>query len=450
MSDAQLTPRIRSALFEITSGEPQAHPRLLLWLICLLFGTLVLWAIFAKLDIVAVAEGKLVPETYVKIVQPSESGIVREILVTEGQRVKRGQVLLRLDQTLAAADKRSVGSQLALKRLELRRIDAQLLGRPLNPVPEDDPLLLAQVRLDAAARERAHLDEVAREEAFLKKTESELLSARETLAKLERTLPSFEASAQAYEHLARDKLVGALTADEKRREAIERAQDLKSQSAYVASLHSALDTQHKKIEQIVSSYRSTLQSERVQVLAEVNRLSEEATKQGFREGLLELRAPQEGVVKELATTTVGAVVQPGSVLISLVPQNEALVGEVFIKNEDIGFVRKGQPVRIKLAAYPFAKYGMLEGTVQTIGADAAQLNAHSSTANDDSQTERSAAAFKAVVRLSRQKLETTTGIVLPLAAGMQLSAEIREGQRSVLEYLLSPVRKTAHEASRER
>ena len=138
-----LGPRIRSALFEITACDPGQSTRTVLWTLCALFGATLIWATFARLDIVAVAEGRLVPETYVKVVQPAESGVVREILVQEGQSVFKGDVLLRLDPTVASADHRSAVSQLALKRLELRRIDAQLAGAILKSDSADDPVLFS-------------------------------------------------------------------------------------------------------------------------------------------------------------------------------------------------------------------------------------------------------------------------------------------------------------------
>ena len=452
---ASLGLRVRSALFEITARDPGQGTRAVLWTVCVLFAATLLWAMLARLDIVAVAEGRLVPETYVKVVQPAESGVVREILVGEGQSVAAGDVLLRLDHTVAAADRRSSSAQLALKELALRRIDAQLAGRPLEDGASDEPLLLAQVRADGLARERAHRDQVASEEAMRLRYERELASAHETLTKLERTQPSYEKSAQAYENLAREHLVGALDADEKRRAAVEHAQDLKSQSAYAASLEASLSAQQKKLLQLESEYRSSLHQERIQLLNDANQLREEVRKQGFREGLLELRAPQDGIVKELATTTIGAVVQPGAVLLTLVPKAEPLRAEVYIRNEDVGFVREGQSVRIKLSAYPFTKYGMLEGTVTTISADAARSNNDGSTATSarvretGQPSDAAQSSFKALVSLRRQMLDSR-GLQLPIVAGMQVQAEIREGDRTVLDYLLSPISRVAAEAGGER
>jgi len=450
MTPNLLTPRVRSALFELVTQDPSRSSRMTLHILMALFVTLLLWAAVARLDIVAVAEGRLVPQTYLKIVQPAEAGIVRELLVKEGQHVRKDEVLVRLDPTLASADRRSAASQLALKRLEMRRIDAQLSGHPLETEPGDDVALVAQVRLDGIARERAYLDQIAQEEATRARNESELVAARETLAKLERTLPSYEQTAQAYERLANEKLVGTLEAESKKREALEHAQDLKSQAAFVASLESSLHAQKSKLIQLTSAYRSTLQSERSQRLGEANQLAEEFHKQGFREGLLELRAPQEGIVKDLSTTTIGAVVQLGTVLLTLVPEHEPLRAEVYIRNEDVGFVREGQHVRIKVAAYPFTKYGLLEGTVHTLGADASRIDdAANATHRETSDSGQSPSVFKAIIELQRQRLESS-GLRLPIVAGMAVQAEIREGQRTIIEYLLSPVARVADEAGGER
>ena len=438
-----LAPRLATALLEINVTEPSQAPRLVLRVVCALFAILVVWACVAKLDIVAVAEGHLVPQTAVKIVQPVESGIVRDILVEEGDQVTAGQVLARLDPTVAGADRRSAQAQLALKRLELKRVEAQLAGRALVRAPSDEAGLFSQVQADASARMRTQADAVQQEEATARRMESELLSARETLAKLERTLGSYERTAAAYGKLAKERLVGSLAAEEKQREYIEREQDLKSQTAYVASLEASLASQRARLAQIESRYRSELQAERVQLGNEVARLDEEAMKQGFREGLLELKAPQAGVVKDLATTTSGAVVQPGTVLLTLVPIGEPLIAEVYILNQDIGFVREGQAARVKLAAYPFTKYGMLEGRVATVSADASRQE------KPDTATSSDSSPFKARIQLSAQRLPLP-GAVLPIAAGMQVQAEIRQGERTVLEYLLSPVQRIAHESALER
>lgn len=172
-------------------------------------------------------------------------------------------------------------------------------------------------------------------------------------------------------------------------------------------------------------------------------MQQEKQKSTYRSGLYELRAPQDGIVKDLATTTVGAVVSPGTVLLSLVPRDEPLVADVQIKNEDVGFLAAGLPVKVKLAAYPFQKYGMADGIVSRIAPDTTENRAASSGPT-------APPAYRAEIRLRVQQLDTPSGERLQLTPGMLVAAEIRQRDRTVLEYLLSPVERIAKEAGRER
>lgn len=434
--------RMASALFEIEITRPAAASRLVLKAVCILFAILFLWALFAKLDIVAVAAGRLVPETYVKIVQPAEGGVIRELLVREGDAVVAGQVVARLDATLAAAEQKAVAQEFALQRLQLRRIEAELDDGVLDLRPDDDPVLHSQVEAQWRTHRQAFLDSVAAERMARRRTERELDSANETATKLETTLPGYVRQAEAYEKLAVRQLVGQLQAEEKRREAQERAQDLKAQHAILQGLKASLEQHDHRLAQLRSTYENDLSALRLETLSTLTQLEQSAARNQYREGLLELKAPQAGVVKDLVTTTVGAVVQQGTVLMSLVPDDEPLFAEVSIENRDIGFVVPGQAVRIKVAAYQFQKYGMLEGTVRTVSADANQPA-------PDRESEARPPGFKALIHLDRQQM-SVGNLVLPTQAGMQVQAEILQGRRTVIAYLLSPLKQVSDEAGRER
>ena len=267
------------------------------------------------------------------------------------------------------------------------------------------------------------------------------------LKKLEKTLPSYEQAAEAYEDLAERQLVGALDAIERRREALERSQDVEAQRATVASLEASVGQHDQQLTQLKSAYVSDLRQAQLDATTELSRLEQQLERLKYEQQLLALRAPQDGVVKDLATTTVGAVVQPGTVLLTLVPRDEPLLAEVSIENKDIGFVASGQPVRIKLSAYDFQKYGVVDGTVKAISPDSSEAtNTRGGTANAGSV---GGPTFRALVALRDQRLKAN-GSSLALAAGMQVTAEIREGQRTVLEYLLSPVQRVGSEAATER
>lgn len=418
-------------------------PRAVLYSVLILFAILLAWAIFGKLDIIATADGRLVPQTYVKIVQPAEAGIVQEILVKEGQAVEAGQVLMRMDARIAEADTQAVEHELKLKGLQLRRIDAELAGVPMQRQAGDPPALYAQIEGQYRAHRQSHLDTLAQETAIREKARHDLASAVEVLRKLRQVLPNYRKTAAAYEQLVKDGFVSPLVAQDKMRELIEREQDFKAQEATVASLSSAIDASERRLAQITSSYRSELQNERVETEAQYQKLVQESVKIAHLAGLLELRAPQTGIVKDLATHTQGTVVSPGSVLMTLVPHDEPLMAEVHIKNEDVGFVFPDQVTKAKLAAYPFQKYGMIEGRVRHISADATQ------NSDDVDLNGGRPLTYKALIELESQQLESG-GESLRLTPGMQVVAEIHQGRRTVMEYLLSPILKAVHEAGRER
>ncbi len=437
-------------LIRLQDSPPSPLGRRVLHVLFGLLVALLLWSVFGRLDIVAVAEGKLVPQSYVKIVQPAEGGIVREILVREGQAVREGQVLMRMDTQLSEADRRILETDFYRKTLTLARIDAELGQAGFRPVAGAPAGLVreieAQLRANRAALEAA----LAEERAKLEKARREMAAAQQVKAKLAETLPHYRAQDSAYEKLLKDGFAGPLMASDKKRERIEKEQEFATQEHVIESARATMAQSEKRLAQIAADYRRQLYAERNEVQGQVDKLEQERAKQAHREGLLELKASQAGVVKDIATHTAGTVVQPGTVLLTLVPQDDLLRAEVWVSNQDIGFVRQGQPVKVKLAAFPFQKYGMVEGTVEHVSADAADGNAQGQQGGAAEKGAKGAPlAYRALVTL--QAMQIGEGAErLPLAAGMQTTAEILLGTRSVLEYLLSPVQKAWHEAGRER
>lgn len=394
-------------LLSIQESPPAKLPRALLHCVVALFLILLLWASVGKLDIVASADGRLVPQTYVKIVQPAEAGIVQEILVGEGQSVEAGQVLMRMDAKLTDADARTIRNEHELKRLQLRRIDAELGGLPIRAEAGDSPDILVQVSNQYAAHRQAYQDALAQEQAILGKTRHDLQAAEELARKLRETVPTYRKSAAAFEKLGHDGFYSPLASEEKQRDRIEKEQDLRAQEATVASLKSTLTASERKLAQITSNYRSELHNERVETESQFRKLREELEKIEHKSGLLALRAPQRGVIKDLATHTAGTVVSPGTVLMSLVPHDEPLHAEVLVRNEDVGFVHVDQHVKLKLAAYPFQKYGMIDGTVTHLGPDAADVAASAARPSGETSDVAAALRYKALVRLHTSNSKRT-------------------------------------------
>jgi HlyD family secretion protein len=438
-------------LLRIQDKPPAPLAGWMLRLLLALLAAVVLWAVLGRLDIVAVADGKLVPSSYLKIVQPAEQGIVKEILVKEGEAVKEGQVLIRMDAVLTQADVKAIQAEYFNKRIALRRIDAQLSNKPLSRDRSDPNELYAQVDAQYVANARAYENALAQERSLLDKARHDLAGAQATKAKLEQVLPHYVDQEKAYEKLTKDGFAGRIMYTDKQRERIEKEQDLRTQESTIRSSQALIEQSENKIAQITADYRRQLQTERIETAAQFEKARQELAKLEHRNQLLELRAPQAGLVKDLATHTAGTVAAPGTILMTLVPEGDVLIAEVWVSNQDVGFVRAGQPAKLKLAAFQFQKYGMLEGKVLHVNADATE--APSPNTRSDALTGRDRPmgplAFRALVELTRQEL-LADGQRYALQPGMQVAGEIHLGTRTVLEYLLSPVQKAFHEAGRER
>jgi hemolysin D len=439
-------------LLAIQESPPGRMPRAVLYAVTSLLILLIAWAALGHLDIVATANGKLVPQSYLKLVQPADAGIVKDILVHEGERVTAGQVLLRLDAQDAQADAARLQTDIALRSLQLRRINSEVTGKPLVRQAGDPSELFHQVESQYRERHQAYLDTLAQAEEQLRKAQRDYESGMAVLNKLEQTNPILKAQSEAYTGLGSEGYVPKVTVSDKQRALIENQQDLQAQGATVQGLSAAVSVAEQQVREAHSKYRSDLENERVDANGEYQKLQQDLAKQTHRESLLELKAPQDGIVKDLATHTIGTVVSTGTVLLSIVPENEPLVAEVFIRNDDVGFVKEQQAVKIKLAAYPFQKYGLLDGRVLHLWPDATDQNGANPSADrgapQPSQTDP-VTGFKALVSLDKQTLSTADES-LNLVAGMQIIAEIREGRRTVLQYLLSPIQGAMHDSGRER
>lgn len=434
-------------IVRIERRGPAPLPRAVLYVVVALLAVTGAWMYLGKLDVVAVTQGRLVPQSFVKIVQPAEAGIVRAILVKEGQLVREGQVLVRMDTRVSDADVRTLEVDLQRRDLQLRRIDAELSATSLKRTRADPPDVFAQIEAQLKARRQAHLDAVGAEEAVRARAEHDLGAALEVEAKLKQTAPIYQEQASAWDKLAREGFAGRLLALDRQRTYIEAEQELRAQARNIEGLKATIAQAEKRIAQIQSNYRQQLYNERVEAEAHFKKVQQDWDKQQHRHGLLELRAPQAGIVKDLATHTPGAVVAPGTILLTLVPHDEPLLAEVWVTNADAGFVQPEQRARLKFAAYPFQKYGLLDGVVQQVSADAQDRARDAGSAA--SAKPNADAAYRALIRLDAEHLQAGTQR-LRLVPGMLVSAEVHIGRRSVLEYLLSPVQKVVYEAGRER
>ncbi len=431
-------------LLEVVNTPPLPLPRIMLYVLLVLLFLLVIWSIFGQLDIVARAQGKLVPQTRIKIAQPFEGGRISKILVKDGDLVKAGQSIMLMDTQLSEADTEKLRVELASSKIMLRSINAELEGEKFIQAVDDKPQLFKHVHEKYEARRKSYLHTVTQQTAILNKSKQELSASNEIYEKLKQTLPIHQQNEKNIIKLGKKGYVSKLDVLEKQRIRIEAERDVQAQKYTMQAAQERIKETQAKLDELKSQYKNQLLDEQITLKNRVEQLDQDWLKQEYRNRLMKIKAPQDGFIKDIATNTEGTVVPAGTVLMNIVPVNEPLLAEVYVSNQDVGFISAGQKTRIKLMSYQFQKYGMIDGEVDYISADANITNGSGSGNNQDG----GGAGYKTVISLSKQYLERENKKFL-LRPGMQVTAEIKLGTRTVLEYILSPIQKTISEAGME-
>lgn len=416
--------------------ETPVHPapRRAMWAVMAFVLIALLWSIFGQVDIVAVANGRIVVGERTKTIQPLETSVVTSVLVKDGDHVQAGQVLLELDATGAAADHANVTEQLRAAKGEMARtghlLAALSSGRPPSRIEDAQESALLQAEwLDIAAR-------VAQLDAESEHRKAELATLQEVRAKLEATLPLARQREADFKSLSDQGFVAGHAGQDRTRERIEQERDLAAQHARIREAESAAIESARSKAAYLAETRRSLTDRLAAATLKAGQLQQESTKAGRREGLTRLTAPVAGTVQQRSVHGVGAVVTEAQPLMVIVPADAAVTAEVIVDNKDIGFVREGQDAEIKLETFNFTRYGTVPATVQWVSADAVQ-------------DEKRGAVFIATLRLHSDRIDVD-GKAIRLAPGMNVSAEVKTGMRRVIDYLMSPIEQTAQESIRER
>ncbi|WP_137895071.1 HlyD family type I secretion periplasmic adaptor subunit [Ramlibacter sp. 2FC] len=419
--------------------ETPVHPapRRLAWAIMALFVLALVWSIVGKIDIVAVASGRIVVSDRTKLIQPLQTSVVRRIMVKDGDRVHEGQVLVELDPTIASADKASVREQLSSTVSEALRTAALLKGLDGGRVPTlDDSHADATMRAQLSAEWQDITAKLARLDAEAARRRAEVGTVLESIAKLEATVPMARAREADFRKLVDQGYISGHATQDKTRERIELERDLATLRARLIEAQSALSESQQSKAAYLAETRRTLYDRHAQANSRRQQLAQEDTKASQRERLTQLTAPVTGMVQQLAVHTAGGVVTEAQPLMVIVPEEAQVTAEVTLDNKDVGFVNAGQGAEIKLETFPYTRYGTVPATVHRVTADAV---------ND----EKRGAVFPVTLALGQHQI-AVDGRPIHLSPGMNVTAEIKTGQRRVIEYLLSPIRRTGNESFGER
>lgn len=458
------------AALELLETPPSPVRMAGIWLICTAVTVALAWSYFGKLDIHAVAQGRIQPSGRSKVIQPVEAGKVVAILVENGSRVKAGDVLLELDPTETGADRQSQTRDLESARAEAarRRVAIAVARDPAGGlVPKPIPF---DATISDAVRDREVLVLVS-DLGQLKSTRSnQVAQLAERQATRDKLKASIEARAKVIA-LAKERVDMRTTLNDQG--SLSRALVIEVLSQYETQLtqqitekgqlietEAAINTVASKIDEVISSFVSDQTGKLAEAERKADRISQDLVKATAKNERATLRAPIPGTVQQLAVSTVGQVVGGGQSLMTIVPSDGPIEIEAMIQNQDIGFVEPGQDAVIKVEAFPFTRYGAIAGKITRVSRDAVEERdalamsdpmtaARPGGASLGAGNKGPSLVFPATVRLEKSSINID-GKDIPLSPGMAVTVEVLTGQRRALDYVLAPLREVTSNSGRER
>jgi hemolysin D len=451
------------AALEIVETPPSPLGRAIGATIIAVFLLALTWASLGSVDIVATAPGKIIPSGRSKVIQPFETGVVRAIHVHDGDTVKAGQVLIELDPTINAAERDRSKSDLVAARLDVARLRAALAGgadpvADFHPPENSPPSLVAMQQQYLLSQTNEHRSKIAALDRQLAQKEAERATAQATIAKIQALIPLLQQQVDIRKALFEHETGSRVLYLQTLQQLVEQQQELDVQKSKFDETAAAVAAIKETRAQTEAEYRRTLYDDLAKDEPKAAGLAQDVIKAEGRTELQVLKAPVDGTVQQLAVHTVGGVVTPAQPLLVLVPVDSHLEIEAMVSNRDIGFVQPGQQAEIKIATFNFTRYGLLHGKVLSVSHDAVGKDDLADPAKDKGQPDGHSArspsddegpVFAARVSLDRTAMQIE-GKEVRLAPGMAVTAEIKTGERRIISYLLSPLRKYRQDSLRER
>ena len=430
------------AILEVTETPPSPTGRFIMWTILILLVVGIAWAFLGKINEVAVAPGKVIPSGQAKTVQVKNKGIIKEILVEEGDKVEEGDILVVLDPTTTTADYDSLKKRAAYYNLDIQRLTAELTGTPF--VPEEDPDLephdLAAEMALYQSRTRDYQTQMQSRQDVIAQKQARLQATMATFEKYNEGLKIAQEKEARLRSLIEESAISEFQLLEQQNQTIEYAQNAQAELDSINSIQAEIAEAEQNLANVSASYQKDIMTSLVEAKKEYYSLVESIKKADEDARMATVVAPTSGRVYNLSVHTVGGIVTDAQPLMQIVPDDVKLVFEVYVENKDIGFVKIGMPVEVKVDSFNFQKYGMIDGTVTEIGADSYKDPSDQQTYNK----------FKVVVTPVGKNSIDVMGEEVPLSVGMSVSAEIKIKEKRIIDFFLDPFRKYTSEALRER
>ena len=429
------------ASLEVIETPPNPAGRAFVWLLVTIFTVAMAWSWISHVDVVASAQGKTLPRERVKQVQSAEAGVVRTIYVENGQLVQEGDLLIELDPTIAEADVEQANQALTTAQTSWSLASAlanyansrDYAYKPPAGLPAADAALqrsLLSARIAEFEAGRVSLER-SKEEAA-----AERVASMTEYSKLSETLPLIEEQLSARQELLDKGLSSKLLVLELRERVISHQKNLEIQEEQLSRANATIASIDAKIELHHQEFKKLVMQELADAQDEVTLRRAELDKALRRDALQQIRAPATGTVQQLSIHTVGGVVPAMEPLMVVVPENAELMVEAMVLNRDIGSVKVGDRVEVKLEAFPFTKHGVVSGRLENLSLDAVE-------------DENLGLVYSARVALDTDTIQVNDQQVR-LTSGMAITAEIKIGKRRLIEFVLSPLLRYRDEALRER
>jgi hemolysin D len=427
-------------MLEVQTAPPAPMARSIAWSVSIALFLFVLWSLWADFDITVSSVGTAIPSAKTKVVQALEVSRVVAIHVKDGDDVVQGQRLVELDATLATADREKSGQDAEDAHLDVLRLGAQLKGLAQLPQPPDGASAVAVERQKHLLMSRVGeqhqkmavlTQEVARKSA-------DLATTLASIKKIEDALPMLQQRLTMRDKLWKEGFMAEVAVIESRLEVSTQVNELAVLKERLKESQSALKAAELAKSQAQAEYISRVSAEMTDAQRRMHAGHQEFVKASYREAYQVLTAPISGTVQQLAVNTVGGVVNATQGLMTVVPKEGGIEVEAQVLNKDIGFLRVGMPVAVKLDAFEFTKYGSLQGVVQWVGADAVKH-------------EQLGQVFPVRIVLKQTKLPVDVDGNHPeIRIGMSVTADVAIGKRKAYEFFLGPLLKYKNESLRER
>lgn len=430
------------AALEILETPASPFGRSVVWLIGVLFVSSIAWGWFGWIDTEAVAQGKIIPGGQVKIIQSLEIGTVRAIHVKEGQHVKAGEILIELNPTDSDANQERMAQDLLSTRLNIARIKTLLMriagDENYDLVPPEGISEVLKISSNSILLQSIgiYFSQIASADNEISRQRARYGMVKANIDMLKGGIPLLAERVSAREKLVKMKVGARTTFLTLKQELVEMEGSLKIEKYRLQEAQAELNNLQQQRVEREATFIVEQQSLLSEALQKKAGLEQELLKAVERSRLRQLRSPVDGIVQQLVVHTVGGVVQEAQAVMVIVPESVPLEIEAMVMNKDIGFVEAGQIAEIKVESFPYTKYGMIDGKIEEISADAVE-------------DEKQGLIYKTRISMDTDKIRVEDRWV-PLTPGMSVTVEVKTGKRRAIEFFLAPFLRYQDEAFSER